>query len=78
MAKKIAAVDADAMNSLYSGEFSRLAGKKQAAAGDWQDEKGAPKDPQAFKDHEEYMATLKSVLADDAGQDGDPNDPLKD
>jgi hypothetical protein len=75
MSKKIAKTDAQAMDSLYSGEFSRLAGKKTA---DWQDEKGAPKDPQAFKDHEEYMATLKSVLSDDAGQDGDPNDPLKD
>lgn len=72
MGKKIAKVDNDAMNSLFATEFSRLAGKKQAA--DWQDEKGAPKDPQAFKDHEEYLATLKSVLADDNSQDHDPND----
>lgn len=75
MSKKIAKVDAEVMDSLYAGEFARMAGKKTA---DWQDEKGAPKDPQAFKDHEEYMATLKSVLSDDAGQDHDPNDKILD
>jgi hypothetical protein len=71
MGKKIAKVDNEAMNTLYGGEFSRLAGKKTA---DWQDDKGAPKDPQAFKDHEEYVATLKSVLSEDGSQDHDPND----
>jgi hypothetical protein len=75
MGKKIAKNDNEAMNSLYGSEFARLAGKKTA---DWQDEKGAPKDPQAFKDHEEYLATLKSVLAEDGSQDHDPNDPIKD
>lgn len=72
MSKKIAKIDNDAMNSLFGAEFSRLAGKK--TAGDWQDEKGAPKDPQAFKDHEEYLATLKEVMKDDGSQDHDPND----
>jgi hypothetical protein len=76
MAKKIAKVDNDAMNSLFGAEFSRMAGKKVAA--DWQDEKGAPKDPQAFKDHSEYLEILKSVLKDDSGQDMNPNDPIKD
>lgn len=71
MSKKIAKIDNDAMNSLYGTEFARLTGKKTA---DWQDDKGAPKDEQAFKDHEEYLATLKSVLSEDDSQDHDPND----
>ena len=76
MGKKIAKVDNDAMNSLFGAEFSRMAGKKVAA--DWQDEKGAPKDPQAFLDHESYLATLKSILSDDGKTDAAPNDPIKD
>lgn len=75
MSKKIAQVDADAMNGLFASEFTRMAGKKTA---DWQDEKGAPKDPQAFKDHAEYLEVLKSALADDKGQDHDPNDKILD
>lgn len=73
MAKKIAKVDADAMNSLYASETARM-GVKVAA----DDEKGAPHDPQAFKDHEEYIETMKSVLAEDKGTDFQPNDPIQD
>ena len=74
MAKKIAKIDNDAMNSLYAGEFGKLAGQSKTATTDWQDDKGAPKDPQAFADHSEYLATLKSVLAEDGKDDFDPND----
>lgn len=71
MGKKIAAIDNDTMNSLFGAEFARLAGK---TAADWKDEKGAPKDPQAFEDHEQYIATLTEVLKEDNSQDHDPND----
>jgi hypothetical protein len=73
MAKKIAKIDADNMNSLYAGEFERISGSK-LAAGDVKDRNGAPEAPQAFKDHDEYLATLQSVLKEDASQDFDPND----
>jgi hypothetical protein len=70
--KKIAKIDADAMNSLYASELVRVGGIKVA---DVKDQNGAPKDPQAFKDHEEYLATLESVLKEDAGvASADPND----
>ena len=72
MSKKIAKIDNENMNSLYGSEFARLAGKAPKTAAD--DDKGAPKDPQAFKDHEEYLATLKSALSDDKSQSFDPND----
>jgi hypothetical protein len=74
MAKKIATVDAEAMNSLYASEL-KLAGVKTAA-----DDKGEPKDPQAFKDHSEYLAVLEAVMKEDAKVDGsqNPNDPLSD
>lgn len=75
MGKKIAKIDADAMDSLYTSEFSRLTGRKNA---DWQDDKGAPKSEQAFSDHKEYLETLKSVLSSDGSTDFDPNDPTKD
>ena len=73
MAKKIARVDADAMNSLYASELTK-AGVKVAA----DDDKGAPHDPQAFEDHAEYLATMKSVMAEDKGEDFSPNDPVLD
>jgi hypothetical protein len=73
MAKKIAKVDAEAMNSLYASELTK-AGIKVAA----DDEKGAPHDPQAFKDHAEYLETMKSVMAEDSKTDFQPNDPIQD
>lgn len=73
MAKKIAQVDATAMNSLYASELTRM-GVKVAA----DDEKGAPHDPQAFKDHAEYIETMKSVMAEDSKTDFQPNDPIQD
>jgi hypothetical protein len=79
MAKKIAKIDADAMNSLYGSEVARLAGRKVADEHAPQEgEAGYTHDPQAFKDHEEYLGTLKSILSDDGSQDHDPNDPIKD
>lgn len=77
MAKKIAKLDADAMNSLYANEFARIAGKPKTAA-DWQDDNGAPKGEQAFKDHKEYLDTLKSVMSSDDSTDFAPNDVLQD
>lgn len=69
---KIAHVDAEAMNSLYASEL-KTAGIKTA------EDKGEPKDPQAFKDHEEYLATLESVLKEDAKvEGGNANDPILD
>ena len=74
MAKKIAKVDADNMNSLFASEIEKLSGSKAAAAGDVRDQNGAPEAPQAFKDHDEYLDLLQSALKADAGQDHDPND----
>lgn len=73
MAKKIAKVDADAMNSLFAGEIERISGSK-LAAGDVKDRNGAPEAPQAFKDHGEYLATLQAVLKEDGSNDFSPND----
>jgi hypothetical protein len=72
MAKKIAAVDAAAMNSLFASEIDKLSGTKVAV--DVRDQNGAPEAPQAFKDHDEYLDLLQSALKADAGQDHDPND----
>jgi hypothetical protein len=72
MAKKIAKIDADAMNSLYASEYERISGSKVAQ--DVKDQNGAPEAPQAFKDHTEYLETLTAVLKEDASQDFDPND----
>jgi hypothetical protein len=76
MGKKIAKIDADAMNSLFAGEIEKLSGVK--TAGDVRDQNGAPEAPQAFKDHDEYLDLLQSALKEDAGQDFDPNDVIKD
>ena len=76
MAKKIAKIDADAMNSLYASEMERMGGVKVAVdARDGKEEVGGiSHDPQAFKDHDEYLETLSAVLKDDGSQDFDPND----
>jgi hypothetical protein len=74
MANKIAKVDAEAMNSLYASELTRMGATKTAA----DDEKGAPHDPQAFEDHSEYLETLKSVMSEDKKTDFSPNDPVLD
>ena len=76
MAKKIAKIDADNMNSLYAGEYQKLAGTKVAE--DVRDQNGAPEAPQAFKDHDEYLDLLQSALKADASQDFDPNDKILD
>jgi hypothetical protein len=76
MAKKIAKIDADNMNSLFAGEYEKLAGAKIAV--DVRDQNGAPEAPQAFKDHEEYLDLLQSALKADASQDHDPNDKILD
>lgn len=73
MANKIAKVDADAMNSLYASELTK-AGLKLAVA----DGKGAPHDPQAFEDHEDYLQTVKSVMDGDKKTSFPPNDMIQD
>jgi hypothetical protein len=75
---KIARVDAEAMNSLYAAELAKVGMKIAADA--LTDDKGAPKDPQAFTDHEEYVANLKSAMEDDKKVEGttDPNDKILD
>lgn len=67
MSKKIAAVDKTAMDSLYTEDFKRVAAGVK-------DSNGAPEDPQAFEDHEEYIATLEGVLSEDKRNDWEPND----
>jgi hypothetical protein len=75
MGKKIARVDAENMDSLYGPELEKL-GAKAAA----KDDTGQPKDIQAFKDHEDYLATLEAAFKDDGQAEGggNPNDPIKD
>jgi len=67
MSKKIASVDKTAMDALYKADFARV-------AADVKDQNGAPEDPQAFEDHEEYLATLEGVLKEDKRNDWEPND----
>lgn len=65
MTTKIAAADANAMNSLYASEVKK-AGVKTAA------------DEQAFTDHKDYVSTLEAILSDDKKESWDPNDPKLD
>jgi len=73
MANKIAAVDNEAMNSLFAAEL-----KKRAGAYDTKEEGPVPTDAQAFADHAEYLATLESVLKEDKKAGEGANDPIKD
>jgi hypothetical protein len=73
MANKIAAVDNEAMNSLFAAEL-----KKRAGAYDTKEEGPVPTDAQAFADHAEYLSTLESVLKGDKKSDFNENDVLAD
>lgn len=73
MSKKIAAVDKQAMDALYTEDFKRVAAKV-----DVRDLNGAPEDEVAFSDHEEYLATLENVLAEDNKTSFEPNDEKQD
>jgi hypothetical protein len=64
---KIASTDSCAMNHLFSVEASRQG--IHLAAGE---------DPQAFKDHEEYLSVVDSVLKADGSESFPPNSPLLD
>lgn len=66
---KIAKIDNEALNKLYTRELAKV-GLKVAA----NDDKQAP---DAFKDHEEFIKTVESVLSDDKNVKGsdNPNDP---
>jgi hypothetical protein len=75
MAKKIAKIDADAMNSLYAAELTKV-GVKIAAT----DDNGQDKSIQAFEDHTAYIQTLEAAMKNDKNIDGgtDPNDKIAD
>ena len=74
MGKKIAAVDNQAMNELYSADVKRIIASKD----DLKDLNGAPEDQQAFDDHEEMIETLANVLSDDKKSGFSPNDEHQD
>jgi hypothetical protein len=78
MAKKLAKVDAEVMNSLYAAELAKVGMK--TAADPISDEKGAPHDDQAFEDHAEYLENIKSALKESGSAEGskDPNDKVLD
>jgi hypothetical protein len=78
MAKKIARIDADNMNSLFASEMERMGGVKVAQKDAKENEAGFSHDEQAFADHSEYLEVLQSALKADAGQDHDPNDKILD
>lgn len=73
---KIAKVDNEAMNSLYASELTK-AGVKFAADDDG---KGTIHAPQAWEDHQEYLATLKSIMSEGVNgrASGNENDVLQD
>jgi hypothetical protein len=73
VAKKIAKVDADAMNQLFAGEITRMTGRKQAAG----DEKETTHTEVALADHDEYMEILNSILKE-SPESTSANDPLRD
>jgi hypothetical protein len=77
MGKQIAKDDRQAMDGLFASEYSKLAtaaGLKTATSkSDLADDNGKEQGPQAFKDHEEYIDVVTSVLADDKNQSFDPN-----
>ena len=71
MAKTIVAADAAVMNSLYATEVAKIAADQKVKI-------ATPEDPQAFKDHAEYNATVESVLRSDGSEEWNPNDPILD
>lgn len=71
MAKKIATADAAVMNSLYAAEVAKIAADQKVKI-------ATPEDPQAFKDHADYNATMDSVLRSDGSEEWNPNDPILD
>ena len=69
----IAPSDRQAMNSLFQTVVAT--GAKQAGVVD----KDLPMNTEeAFQDHESYVKTLESVLADDKSTSFEPNDPILD
>ena len=77
MSKKLAKADNEAMNRLFASELSK-AGIKTAAAEE--SDAGRSDDPQAFKDHEDYIKTVEDAFKSDKKVEGgkDPNDVLFD
>jgi len=80
MSKKIAAVDAENMNQIYSSEYSRIAKREKVADLVVEKDLARSADPQAFKDHDEYLAVLEEVIKEDKKSEGsfDQNDVVLD
>jgi len=82
MGKLIAKEDRQVMDSLFASEAGKLAtaaGLKSAASkSDIADDNGKEQGPQAFKDHEEYVEVVTSVMNDDKSESFDPNDQHQD
>ncbi|VVB53455.1 Uncharacterised protein [uncultured archaeon] len=82
MGKKIAQEDRQVMDGLFASEYGKLAtaaGIKTAVAKtEISDDNGKEQGPQAFKDHEEYVDVVTSVMNDDKSESFDPNDLHKD
>jgi hypothetical protein len=78
MSKQIAKDDRSAMDGLFASEVGKLATaaglKSAASAKDIADDNGKEQGPQAFKDHEEYVDVVTSVMNDDKSESFDPND----
>jgi hypothetical protein len=82
MGKQIAKDDRQAMDGLFASEYGKLAAsaglKSAASKSDIADDNGKEQGPQAFKDHEEYVDVVTSVLNDDKSESFDPNDKTQD
>ncbi len=84
MGKPIKAEDRSAMNALFAAESTKmsvaagLTPKAAASAKDISEDNGKEQGPQAFRDHEEYVDVVTSVLNDDKTDSFDPNDKDKD
>ncbi len=74
--KKIAAVDAGVINSLYASEVARIS--KSAGEVDTKEEGPTPSDAQAFRDHADMIEVLENVMAEDSKNGFQPNDEVLD
>lgn len=71
---KIAKADRDAMNALYAGQLQPK-GFKVAADKEKDSDAGYTFDPDAFRDHEQFVKTVEDVLKEDQKAPSvDPND----
>ena len=82
MGQQIAKDDRQVMDSLFAGEYGKLASdaglKTAASSTEIADDNGKEQGPQAFRDHKEYVEVVTSVLNDDKTEAFSPNDPIED